>query len=85
MKRSYKTKKRKITKKYKFNLISMAPDPFNGDPLEKHRWSTTSVREANTFLRNGDGKVEWNGKIVGYNWGELQLVRTEKGKPKIVD
>lgn len=72
-----------IKKKFKFELIGMASDPFDGDVLEKHYGTTYSVKKANEFLDEYDSKVEWKGKTVGYNWGDIEYVEIKRGKPVI--
>lgn len=72
---------KEVKNRKKFELIEMAPDPFGGDVLEKYYGSTCSVKEANEFLEKHEGRVEYEKKTVGYNWGELKKVEIEKGKP----
>ena len=79
------TKTKKKTKRFKFELIGMASDPFNGDPLEKEYGVVYSVKKANEFLDKYEGRVEWKGKTAGYNWGDIEHVRTRNGKPVIRD
>jgi len=74
------------SKEYK--LIAMAVDPlYDTDPIEKDYGTTTSIKEANEFIDEiGDetdgGRVEYNGKIVGYSWGEKVYVELDSsGEP----
>ena len=78
-------KRKKKTKRFKFELIGMSPNPFNGDPIESEYDTVSSVKEANSFLDEYEGKVEWNDKVVGYNWGDIEHVRTRNGKPVVVE
>lgn len=62
-------------------LYRLYPDPAGGSPVDEYRGDVTSLDEANAFLDSGDGMVQYQGEIVGYNWGEKEYVRLRNGVP----
>ena len=65
----------------------MRDNPFDGDPIEDYYETVSTVEDANSFLDDSDGGiVYWNGKTVGYSWGDIKYVKLDKnGYPIILD
>jgi hypothetical protein len=72
-------------KEGRFRLIQMEPNT-KGDAMEEEYGTTDSVEEANEFLDEFEGRVDYNGDTVGYNWGEIVHIKLKRnGEPEIAD
>jgi hypothetical protein len=75
-------KEPKKDKEHKYKMFTMWLDEYE-DVVDEYYDSTTSIKEANKFLDETEGFVEADGKVVGFNWGEVRYVKLDKnGIPK---